>query len=86
MKVIKASIDISTWKIQKDCSDCKSTLEIVCQDVYYDPSGYKKEFYWRVNCCLCNHSIYLLEEELPKLVQVDILKKRYVSSSSGGRD
>lgn len=86
MKVIKASIDVAAWSIEKECSNCKSILEICCKDISYQAGEYKKELQWQAICCLCKHPIYIPVIDLPKLIQSDIIGSRYVVPSGGGRD
>jgi len=80
MKVIKAAIDLKTWSLKWVCPNCTSELEVEAKDIYYDYDS--KQPPWKVTCCLCEHAFRIHEDHIPKLVQADCTKKRYVSHPS----
>ena len=80
MKVIKPAVDLETWSLKWVCPNCTSEVEIEAKDIYYDYAI--KEPPWKVQCCLCDHYFRIHEDHVPKLVQADATKKRYVSHPS----
>lgn len=80
MKVIKAAVDLKTWSIKHTCPNCTSEIEVECKDISYDYQF--KDSKWRATCCLCEKSFAIEEKDIPKLVQADIVKHRYVSYPS----
>jgi hypothetical protein len=80
MKVIKAAVDLKIWSLQQVCPNCSSEVEVEAKDIYYDYDS--KGNHWKVTCCLCEHSFRVSEKDIPKLVQADTIKKRYVSHPS----
>lgn len=77
MKVIKAFIDLKTWTLKQTCPNCESEVEVESKDISYDYDA--KLSHWRVICCLCSHHFRVPEKDVPKLVQADVVKHRYVS-------
>lgn len=80
MKVIKAAVDLKTWSLKWVCPNCTSEVEVEAKDIYYDHVTIHPP--WRVQCCLCNHQFRIDEDQIPKLVQSDVTKHRYVSCPS----
>ena len=73
MKVIKASVDLKTWCLQKDCPYCASVIEIEATDLRYHWSNNSCYYYI---CILCNKKSYLKDDEVPEIVKADILNNR----------
>jgi hypothetical protein len=57
------------WRLTKQCSDCKSTIEIEASDVYTQRLGSFDEFetYYLVDCGACGSQIKL--SGLPNFVK-----------------
>lgn len=76
MKVVKPAVDLQTWSLPYTCPHCSSKVEIEATDISYD--FHTKEPPWLVSCCLCDFKFRIDEEGVPKLVQADVRKNRYI--------
>lgn len=77
MKVIKAAVDLDTWSLKYSCPNCTSEVEVEATDIFHDWDANNSP--WRVTCCLCDHQFRIMEDRIPKLVQADARKNRYIS-------
>lgn len=76
MNVIKAAVDLKTWSLKCVCPNCTSEVEVETTDIYYEWDSNNSP--WRVTCCLCDHNFRIVEDDIPKLVQADSRKNRYI--------
>ncbi len=80
MKVIKASVDLTAWRLPISCKTCSSDLELEAKDISYEYQT--KGDCYHATCCLCKNYIYISESKLPKIVEVDITSHRRISNYS----
>lgn len=73
MKVIKASVDLTTWCFEFTCKNCKSIVGVEATDIRYK---WDKSYCYYHVCCLCNVRQYIGDNNIPEIVKADVKKHR----------
>lgn len=78
MKVISKP-DVSDWAYAKTCTNCDSQLEIEQSDIKHGHSNadgiYPASDYYYVNCSVCQTTINIPIEKIPKLIQIEAMRR-----------
>lgn len=85
MKIIKKT-DTNAWAHSVTCDKCDSELEVEKNDLYFKhypgdcrgESAYDKFYCY---CPVCHDQINILNEKIPKAVQVEVKQKKNTTSS-----
>lgn len=85
MKIIN-KVDTAAWSYKIDCARCETELEVERGDLHTQhypgdcrgESAYDKFFCY---CPVCKGQINILNDKIPKAVQVEVLQKKSSSTS-----
>lgn len=79
MKVISKP-DVSQWAYAKTCPKCESQLEMDQSDIRHGHSEgdgpYPSSDYYYANCPVCQESIHIPPDKIPKLLQIEVMRRK----------